>query len=435
MSASLHNPHPQKLPKKLGKLPTPVHLYFQEHLEADAHAIRGAFKQKLSRPNLHFSVKTCPLPRLLRDLSRVGWGFEVVSEADLTMVERAKANKKSVMASPLYPDERLLLRLLKSPLVRTIHLESPAAVLIVADLLRRHKALLARGPQIGLRIHSGSGHFGFAPNAGTLEPPIRSLLAAGARVRSLQIHTSSEGGAITTERFRGWFSHHLPSLLEAKKIAERLQDSPVEHLDFGGGIEHPATWRVPVDRIGEYHSGKIPPAAQAPRPPLEEIASAAAEGLHESLLRAGLENLPVSFELGRAVCSRSLSTLLSVGSVKGDLYPDASILLTDGNTSLLGPLHRVLLPFEHFSAHQPSATTQRCFIYGNLPHASDWLYQNVELHGPHAGDKLLIRHTGAYFLSQEAQFGHPRPEVRCAASGRVIRKAETVRSLLQRDRI
>lgn len=434
MSASLHNPHPQKLSEKLKKVPTPGHLYSSELLAVDSGTLARAFKQNLSKAQLHFSVKTCPLPRLIRDLAKLDWGFEVVSEADLLLVEKAKARKRSVLASPLFPDPELLYRLLGSPLVKAIHLESPEAVWLTANLLQKHRRLLKNAPLIGLRIHS-AGHFGFAPDAGALSPSIQTLLQTGARVSSLQIHSSSEGGAITAERCRGWFAQHLKNLSTAKALIEKMQSAPVTHLDLGGGLEHPLVWRVPVDAIGTYHSGKIPAAALAPRPSLTEVSESSAKGIAEALSAHALEKLDVSFEFGRVVSTRALSTLLTVGSVKPDLYPDAKIVITDGNTSILGPIHRVILPFEHFSVHQPASTAENCFVYGNLPHSSDWLLQNVLLHGPAAGDRILLRGTGAYFLSQEAQFGHPRPGVYCESTGRVIRKPETIKQIFQRDGI
>jgi diaminopimelate decarboxylase len=126
----------------------------------------------------------------------------------------------------------------------------------------------------------------------------------------------------------------------------------------------------------------------------------------------------IQFELGRAVCTRALSTVITVRSVKRGLYPDAAILLTDGNTALLGPLHRGVHPVR---AHYARAGEERVFMYGNLPHSGDWLMQDLTLPPAEIGDQIEILHTGAYFLPLEARFGCALPAIVHESTGEILR--------------
>ncbi|MGZ3737248.1 MAG: hypothetical protein ACXVC0_19920, partial [Bdellovibrionota bacterium] len=112
----------------------------------------------------------------------------------------------------------------------------------------------------------------------------------------------------------------------------------------------------------------------------------------------------VLLEPGRSVCTRALSTVLGVRAVKEAFYPDAQVVITDGSTAFLGPLHRGMHPlYPHGNV--------RTFVYGLLPHSGDWLFQDAHLPPLKEGDRLLVENTGAYFLPLEAHFGHELPAI------------------------
>ena len=194
----------------------------------------------------------------------------------------------------------------------------------------------------------------------------------------------------------------------------------MQFCDLGGGIDSPFVYRPHPSELGEFHN-----------PSLAQDFRNRHSGTRFSLREAGSEigravlaelgpfwqGKKVFFEPGRAVCTRALSTLIEVKSVKRDLYPGADVVLTDGNTAVLGPLHRGVHAVSPSKQGSPVPT----FLYGNLPHSGDWLFQNIPLPRLDVGDRLLISHTGAYYQPLEAAFGHELPKVVRADRDEVVK--------------
>ncbi len=197
--------------------------------------------------------------------------------------------------------------------------------------------------------------------------------------------------------------------------------SLVGFCDLGGGIDSPFVYRLHPSEFGEFHTPKTASAFRdrnlSVRFSLREAGSELGKAVR-SELGSFWEDKRVLFEPGRAVCTRALSTLVEVKSVKRHFYPDAEVILTDGNTALLGPVHRGVHTIAPALKARP--ITISTFVYGNLPHSGDWLFQDVKLPPQHVGDRLLISHTGAYFQPLEASFGHPLPMVIRADRDEVI---------------
>jgi diaminopimelate decarboxylase len=188
-----------------------------------------------------------------------------------------------------------------------------------------------------------------------------------------------------------------------------------DYLNFGGGFDSPYVYRPHPRELGRFHNPSEAESfrsryAAGPRFSLRESAERAARAIAEEV--GG--SYRILFEPGRAVCARALSTVLGVRAVKRGHYPDAQVVLTDGATSFLGPLHRGVHPLER-AGERPT------FVYGALPHSGDWLFQNVKLPALEEGDRLRVLHTGAYFLPLEAKFGHELPSIYDARTGEKLR--------------
>lgn len=396
-STASHHP----LPGHLAKFRTPFHVFFEKEALEDARELQNGLKSGLPAAELFYSVKTNPLLPLLRSLLAEGWGMEVVGPENLRAAIAAGC-----------PGERLLYNgaaWSRSELEEaifdlgifqfTVDSASAAATLAAAWESRPGAPFL----RIAIRIHDGESHFGVPPVRGQLESVLRILPEEMAEQLGLHIHRNPHGSPADLEQLREDFRKRCGCIRAA--LAE-LRGSPwltrISFFDLGGGIDSPYVYRPHPEELGRFHNPHESRPLRESRFPkrfeLFDAGRAVADTIREQLGSA-LEGRRVLFEPGRAVCTRAMGTVISVLAVKKHFYPDAEVVLTDGSTAALGPLHRGIYPLA-------PAGEKPTYVYGCLPHGADWLFQNVRLPPLSEGDRLFIAHTGAYFLPLEARFGH-----------------------------
>jgi diaminopimelate decarboxylase len=407
------------------KYPTPLHIYWGDRAKADANSLVTGIRQHLPQAQFFYSAKTNPLPALLKQLHDIGWGLEVVNPGDLALAQKTRSRK--IVVNSIIPDVSVYESILSSRRTVALHIESmdgADAVVQAAEKIKSGIRLLGSKmrARIGLRIADGNSHFGFPCNQEALSAVAKKFSAAGLTISSLHIHTNNDGSLKDLDGYRTGYLKNIDILLNAKEILAGTGHDNILSIDLGGGIDHPAVFRVPSQKLGNYHSGNLVRPQQ--NFTLEEIAEQVGRGLSDRLKQKELEHLEIFFEFGRAVSTRALDTVLTVQAVKNNFYPNASVAITDGSTALLGPIHRAIHPFETDSNRPP----RRVFIYGKLPHSADWLAQNIELPGLERGDHLTIKYTGAYFIPLEARFGNSIPAIVSAETNSVLRQAEKISS-------
>jgi diaminopimelate decarboxylase len=398
--------HRYSLPGHLADHPTPLHVFFEKEALEDASELEKGLKSGLPGAELFYSVKTNPLLPLLRGLVRLGWGLEVVGEENFRAALESGCDPGKLLYNGAAWDLAELEEALYVRGIRrfTVDSASQAATLAQAWGTRPHGPAL----EVAVRLHDGESHFGVPAWNEPLGKVLRQFPDNMVSQLGFHAHRNPAGSPETLEQLRGDFSARAHFVLTALKALHGTNwGKRVAFFNFGGGIDSPHVFRPHPRELGAFHDPAKAPEfrerAHAKRFTLQEAGAAAADAVKETL-GAELGNRRVLFEPGRAVCTRALSTLVTVTSVKSDFYPNQEVVLTDGNTAALGPLHRGVYPLSP-TGDEPT------FVYGNLPHAADWLFQNVKLPKLDVGDRILIRHTGAYFLALEARFGHALPVI------------------------
>ena len=400
----MHNP-------SLKKLATPVHIFYRDRVKQDAEAIKTGLSQSLNSLDLIFSVKTNPLPELLRLLSALGWQMEVVSPGDLAATQKACIPGAQLILSGAGWKLDFLKSAIHDNNVRSFVLDSPGSAQLLAQAL---KPIANDDPlTILLRLNDGDSHFGVHPSAETFRLMLEPFQRFSSLEIGLHIHKNSHGSPENEQQVIRDFRDRLQVLTVAKNLLEKSVDQPVLIFNLGGGIDSPFTYNLPPAKIGDYHNPSRAPKFRAliedSRFSLEHLAGNISAEIAKALVPQNTSSVRIQFELGRSVSARALSTLITVLNVKNSLYPDAVIAITDGNTATMGPIQRCLHPIHAFTKN--SSTNCPHFIYGNLPHSGDWLFQNLDLPTLTVGDQILIEHTGAYLLPLEAEFGFSLPAI------------------------
>lgn len=397
---------------------TPYHVFRPSLVAEDAHAIRSGLASSLPLLDLFYSTKTNPLPALLSQMADAGWGIEMVSPGDRAAAYACGAPADRLLLNGAAWTRDELEDALFTKEIGQATVDSTAMAELLLQCLRESSR--DRAPlRVAFRIHDGESHFGFATDAAELARTSHRLAALPPRrigTYGLQLHRNPPGSAASPAHIAGDFASRAETLLA---VAPCLARSPT-FFDLGGGLDSPWVYRPAPAELADFHHPSRGRALRGSHPlPQWDLRETA--GLVARAVARAMKPLPearIQFELGRAVCTRALSTVITVRSVKRGLYPDAAILLTDGNTALLGPLHRGIHPVR---AHYARTGEERVFVYGNLPHSGDWLMQDLTLPPAEIGDQIEILHTGAYFLPLEARFGCALPAIVHESTGEVLR--------------
>ena len=412
------------LPSHLAKYPTPFHVYYENRLKEDAKAIRHGLRSRLPGAELYYSAKTNSLLALLRCLISEGWNIETVCAGDRQQASLAGAKGNQLLLNGAAWNKNDLEDALVGQRIRHLTIDSPEMAKLLGAVLREHRHKIT-DLRLALRIHDGNSHFGFHPETTAIRTALSEVPLEAIAELGLHLHSNPPASISSLEELRADFSSRTRRLLNAAEIVNAVSiRKQIRFFDLGGGIDSPYIYRPRPSELAEFHD---PPRAQEFRSEKEkrhflavELAEAVSEAVAETL---GKSEMRILFEPGRAVCSRALGTVVEVRSVKSKFYPEGDVVITDGNTAILGPLHRGIYPVK--LASREGENSENTFVYGNLPHSGDWLFQSVPLPSLQPGDRLLISYTGAYFLPLEANFGLPRPGIYSFEKDQVLRAPET----------
>lgn len=422
MSTLAEKSSPTPVPAHLAAYPTPLHVYYEENLLADATELEEGLKSTLPESRLYYSTKTNSLLPILKALLGRGWGLEVVGPKDRSLALQAgAAGDRMLLNGPAW-SRRDLEQAIFEQGIRSLTLDSECmAELLGAVLKSRPDSPKLR---IALRIHDGNSHFGFHPHREHFERAWNSIPRNCIENIGFHIHSNPGGSIHNLQELTADFRHRAQRInLALASILTTPWKDLVRFCDLGGGIDSPYIYRLHPADFGEFHNPKGAAAFRERhaniRFSLREAGAELGRAVREEL-GAFWQGKEVFFEPGRSVCTRALSTLVEVKSVKRHFYPDSEVILTDGNTAILGPVHRGVHQISPAGRARP--ITISTFVYGNLPHSGDWLFQDVKLPPQHPGDRLLISHTGAYFQPLEASFGNPLPMVIRADRDEVVKQ-------------
>lgn len=389
---------------------TPLHVMSRAAIETAYRQIDHALGDT---PHLiAYAMKANGNPALLSLLASLGAGVDAVSGGEIHWALAAGVPADRIVMSGVGKTDDEIAFAIDSG-IRGIHVESEPELDAIEEIAR------ARGvtARIGLRINPD------------VDPQTHPYIATGlhdtkfgleldvARRLLPRIVASAE---LELETIACHIGSQLPraaSLAEAVEIAGRFArecidaGAPIRSLDAGGG------WPITYGDEDE--------SADAHR--------AFGEAIREGMRRAGVTDLEIVVEPGRALVGDAGALLTRVVFVK-EQAQKRFVIVDAAMTELVRPAlygaYHAILP-----VRATSGTASVCDIVGPVCESGDFLALGRALPEVRRGDLLLVRGTGAYAASMSTEYNaRPRAAEVLVEGGvaRVIRARGRVDALHSR---
>ena len=419
---------------------TPLYVVNAGRLRENVAGFRETFRSRGLDPEVYYSVKTNPVPAVLRTLAGLGVGAEVISGFELWLARASGLEGTGVVVNATLKDPELLRRAVEHG-ARLVNVKNLAEL----RALREAAAKAGKAANVGLRLNPGlrGRLFDLTTATGSAKCPIgfsrgnpdwRGALrmikdSPELRFRGLQFHIGS--GIQSARPYREALRNAVPALEEA--LGHGLRP---EVLDIGGGFGAPT-----VREIGLLEALRLFAWNRPPRPPkpvldgfLGEVAGACRDEIMAFAARNGVPVPRVMTEPGRALTASAQVLLLGVDAVVRGRSGRAAVFCDGGAMSL-----SQLLISEHHgivAANRNGAGPAETYdIFGGLPTPLDIVSFRRKMPRLEAGDLLAVMDTGAYFTSLGNNFAGVRPGIVMIDGGRaaLVRRRETYEDLVARD--
>jgi diaminopimelate decarboxylase len=395
---------------------SPLFVFSEATLRDRVRELRTQLGRRFASFDLGWSYKTNYLGAICRVFHQEGSLAEVVSGMELGKALAAGVSGRQIIFNgPAKSAADLTLAFAQGAHVHLDHLDELALAESVAQKL-------GVSPEVGLRISQSElpvptwDRFGFHLESG------RALEAARRLLR---------GGRLTLRSLHGHIGTFIPNP-EAYQLAARalasfarlLRDElniRITTIDLGGGFASHNTLQA------QYLPG------EEAAPSLAEYVEAIAGGLEEGM--DGDEPPRLVLETGRALVDDAGVLIATVVGNKRLVDKRRAVIL-DAGVNILPTAwwyrHDIRPAQETFGTAEPTV------FFGPLCMAIDVVRDRVMFPPLRVGDRVVIRHVGAYNVTQWMQFITLRPNVvMVSPKGQhaCIRKAETLETLLAQEQM
>ena len=353
---------------------TPFFLYFPHRAAAAFQALVGG-SANWGSVRIAYSLKTNPLPALLRDLNRWGASVEVVSAWEHSQARGAKfPSDRIVFNGPLKSEDGLRVILPNAPF--SINVDSVDELVMLEHIAARSDQPLSVGVRIcPPRADGVCSRFGIEVATGEADETIARILGSRSlRLRCVHFHLGTQVQDST--RY-----HEMVALARALWISHKVAMDV--SLDIGGGFpyEHDRHFNDQPFRPSDFFGALAATWGPGARPPLV-------------------------IEPGRFIAAPAMALVSRVLSRKPRLGEPTIVVLDSGTN------HNVMAAFfEHlwsFEGVTPDADYRFC---GPLCMEDDILSGRRYSSLPARGALVATLNTGAYSLALLRTFIQPPPQV------------------------
>ncbi len=392
---------------------SPLFLFSERLMRERYRELRNQMASRFERFSLGWSYKTNYLGAICRVFHQEGALAEVVSGLELQMALRLGMPGRQILFNgPAKSEADLEMAFREGARVHLDHLDE-------VNLAERVAERLDVRPEVGVRVNIAElpvplwDRFGFNLENGQAQAACRRIVRSRCLdLRALHLHVGTfiQDPDVYRQAARG--------LAGLARAVERELGPRIETLDLGGGFASRNTLQ------SQYLPG------EDSTPSFGEYVERLAAGLDEVY---GTDVPHVVLESGRALIDEAGALVASVVGNKR---------LTDGRRAVILDAGVNLLPTAWWYLHdvrpaQPTpGTAEPTVFYGPLCMNIDVVRDRIMFPPLKVGDRVVIRHVGAYNVSQWTQFIAARPNVVLVSPGgnhAVIRRAENLDTLLQQE--
>ncbi|WP_018915089.1 diaminopimelate decarboxylase [Thiomonas sp. FB-6] len=386
---------------------TPLYVYSRAAIEASARAYADAVGD---RPvALRYAVKANSSLAILQLLSRLGWGFDVVSGGELARVLAAGADASQVVFSGVGKTDAEIEAALRAG-VQCINVES------LSELQRLNRVAGSTGvpapvslrinPDVDPRTHPyistglRNNKFGIAQSQAR-QAYAQCMQLPHLRVLGIDVHIGSQITEI------GPYLDALDRVLDLVHDIER-DGVRLHHLDLGGGL-------------GIRYADETPPS------PAQWI-----DALCERLQARGQGHRQVLLEPGRSVVGNAGVLLCEVVTLKSSLEKHFAVVDAAMNDLMRPALYEAWQRIEPAQARD-GAQAMHYDVVGPVCESGDWLGRDRQL-DLREGDVLAILSAGAYGMAMASNYNtRPRAAEVLVDGGKaqLIRERESLQDLLR----
>lgn len=394
---------------------SPVYVVSEAGLRRNYRVMAAAFRSRYPDTVIAYSYKTNYVPGIVRVFHQEGAHAEVVSGFEMELARHLGVpGKQIVYNGPHKPIEALRQAI---ALGARINVDSLEELSDIQELARSASRRVKVGIRVNMRLNDPPwDRFGFNLESGQALDACRRVHASPhLSLSGFHLHAGTYLAQVEI------YARAVAGLLELAKAAEAQGCGPIEYLDLGGGYASRNTL------LGQLLPGDLT------TPGFDQYAEAICRPLKTGL--RGLRGRPtLILEPGRALVDEPVSLLVSVVSVKTMLGERKGVVV-DGGVNLLSTAYY----FRHAvsAGQEPDGPVETADLLGPLCMQIDVLRRDIPLPSLQRGAILLIKHAGAYTISNSMQFIYPRPPVVMVSQGQLhlLRRGERTEDLIRLDEI
>jgi diaminopimelate decarboxylase len=429
------NRHLSRLADEFG---TPLYVLSSKAVKKSVKGFLAEFEAKNIPVKIHYSVKTNPVPGLLKIFKQEGLGVEVVFDHELELSSRLGFKDKDIVVNGPSKTQEFLDKL-RDRRVKMMTIESLGEL----ERVKASSDKFSESINVGLRVCPGFSHVKMKPtlNSSAKDSPYGFLPDSPELWEALKVIGRSE-----KLRFVGFHMHlgsgirdprpYKKAFLILEEIIKKASQMGLKSqvLDIGGGFGVSTAPLLTVSQMAKSTILKKNIELQSNKK--SSLLRKIAEHLEQLLDRLKYSGNPIQevlVEPGRILSGSSQILILSVIEVI-ERSTGQRFLICDGGAMSLSPLllteYHKITPLKLQYKKLVNYT-----IYGNLPTSLDKLSSSLPLTPVHPGDRLVLYDAGAYFVPMNNNFAGPRPAIFLidGNDSGLIRRRETFEDLYQRD--
>lgn len=401
-----------KLAREYG---TPLYIFDDEHIRAQARRVRQAFQSRWQNSLILYATKAYYSPYIAHIFKDAGLGIDVTSEGELAIARRVGLDAAKIY---LHGNNKTPAEIRAALSMGVTHIivdnldEIDLLARIADELNATPRVLLRLAPAIDPHTHRymatgvAESKFGLPMHTGMAIDAAR-LVAREKRLQLVGLHVHIGSQVFELEPYHD----AVNALID---FAAELSDAigfQLQELDLGGG------WGVAYTE-------------EQPTLDADDVAKTIVDSLTTRQLPPATHLL---FEPGRLLVAQSAVALYTIGAIK-DIAGIRTYVSVDGG---MGDNIRPALysaKYSVFVANRMHDTpVMRASIAGRYCEQGDILIEDANLPHVEVGDVIALPVAGAYQLPMASNYNLiPRPAVIAVRDGtvRLIRRRETIEDML-----